>query len=99
MTPKYCRDCGTAITDENRSSSVASRCTTCQRIIWEKRNRQRGIRSQADRLHLNKAAPEMYEALFNLLNRLDADKDVWEKGWWKEEREAAYLAVRKARGE
>lgn len=41
----------------------------------------------------------MYEALFNLLNRLDADKDVWEKGWWKEEREAAYLAVRKARGE
>jgi hypothetical protein len=31
--------------------------------------------------------PDLLKAATNLLNRLEADKDVIEKGWWKSERD------------
>jgi hypothetical protein len=43
------------------------------------------------------AAPELYEALDNLLTRLSYDKDA--KAWFPEEQERARCALRKARGE
>lgn len=62
-TPSYCRDCGTPLTDGNRSTRTKSRCDNCERILWEQKNRQRGHSPRASRARLTKAAPDLLAAL------------------------------------
>jgi hypothetical protein len=40
---------------------------------------------------------DLLKAAINLLNRLEADKDVIEKGWWKGERDALAECIIKER--
>ena len=45
------------------------------------------------------AAQELYDAAVELLNRLEADKDVITKDWWVSERNKLATAIIKIRGE
>ena len=44
-------------------------------------------------------AQELYDAAVELLNRLEADKDVITKDWWVSERNKLATAIIKIRGE
>ena len=45
------------------------------------------------------AAQELYDASVELLNRLEADKDIITKDWWASERNKLATAIIKIRGE
>jgi len=44
-------------------------------------------------------AQQLYDAAVELLNRLEADKDVVGKGWWVSERNKLATVIIKIRGE
>ena len=47
--------------------------------------------------NLMAAAPDLYEALHNLMNRVKHDKDA--SDWWPDAQEQSRAALAKARGE
>ena len=53
--------------------------------------------NQQANAHLITAAPELYAALHNLLNRIKHDPEA--KNWWPNTQEEARAALAKARGE